>query len=121
MPGLQQLWRVTGAGAPKGLPDFCVGARFFPHDEDGRLPEPFYHTIPTSPMVLPPVFPSVSTLGEAKDGDGDDDDDDELPPALRGEYEYLAGVTSDGTAVLDFGGQSLLDSLGGLRSTAGGS
>ena len=53
-------------------------------------------------------------------GDGDDDDDDELAPALRGEYENLAGVTSDGTAVLDFGGQPLLDSLGWHRSSAGG-
>eukprot|EP00966_Prymnesium_polylepis_P294783 6807341-Prymnesium_polylepis.1 len=85
MPGLQQLWRVKGAGAPKGLPDYCVGARFFVHGEDGRLPEPFYLTTPTSPMVLPPVFGGASSLGEAKDGDGDDDDDDdELPPALRG-------------------------------------
>jgi hypothetical protein len=120
MPGLQQLWRVTGAGGPKGLPDYCVGARFIVHDENGRLPAPFYHTILTSPMVLPSVFPGVSALGEAKDGDGDDDDDDELPPALRGEYKNLAGVTSDGTAVPDFGGQSLLDSLGWHRSSAGG-
>jgi hypothetical protein len=42
--GLQQLWRVDGQGGPKGLPPYCVGVRFIPHDEDGSLPHGFYHT-----------------------------------------------------------------------------
>ena len=28
-PGLQRLWRVVGAGMPKGAPPYCVGVRFF--------------------------------------------------------------------------------------------
>jgi len=55
MPGLQQLWRVPGAGAPHGLPDYCIGARFIVHTEDGNLPNPFYHTIPQSAMARSPV------------------------------------------------------------------
>ena len=43
--GIQQLWRVAGAGGPKGLPPYCVGVRFIPHEADGSLPHGFYHTI----------------------------------------------------------------------------
>jgi hypothetical protein len=51
MPGIQQLWRVAGAGGPKGLPPYCVGIRCIPHEEDGSLPHGFYHTIPRSEMA----------------------------------------------------------------------
>ena len=48
LPGIQQLWRVAGAGGPKGNPPYCVGVRFIPHEADGSLPNGFYHTIPRS-------------------------------------------------------------------------
>ena len=88
-PGLQPLWRVVGAGGPKGLPSYCVGVRFFPHLEDGSLPNGFFHTVPRAEMA------TVSVQADAAD-------DDELPPALRGEYDFLTGVLPDGTALLEF-------------------
>ena len=37
--GLEPLWRVAGAGGPKGSPPYKVGARLFPRIEpDGNLP-----------------------------------------------------------------------------------
>ena len=42
--GLKVLWRVAGAGGPKGLPPYKVGVRFIPHMADGSLPHGFYHT-----------------------------------------------------------------------------
>ena len=44
LPGIKPLWRVPGAGGPKGIPPYCVGVRFIPHEEDGSLPHDFYHT-----------------------------------------------------------------------------
>lgn len=41
---LKPLWRVAGAGGPKGLPPYKVGIRFIPHLPDGTLPHGFVHT-----------------------------------------------------------------------------
>ena len=44
LPNLKVLWRVPGAGAPKGLPPYKVGVRFVPHQANGDLPNGFFHT-----------------------------------------------------------------------------
>jgi len=37
---VKKLWRVTGAGYPKGTGPYKVGVRFFPRDVDGALTAP---------------------------------------------------------------------------------
>ena len=44
LPNLKVLWRVAGAGAPKGLPPYKVGVRFVPHQANGDLPNGYFHT-----------------------------------------------------------------------------
>ena len=43
-PGVKVLWRVAGAGGPKGRPAYKVGIRIIPHLPNGSLPHGFYHT-----------------------------------------------------------------------------
>ena len=90
--GLREL-----AGSPKGLPPYCVG--FIPHLEDGSLPGGFVHTVPHSFVHAVPRSEMVSATDSVQP---EDELDDELAPALRGEYENLAYVTPDDTAVLQF-------------------
>ena len=54
LPGIQQLWRVAGAGGPKGLPPYTLLRRRSLHPArgaDGSLPNGFYHTTPRSEMA----------------------------------------------------------------------
>ena len=52
------------------------------------------------------------------DGDATVDDDDELPPSLRGEYDYLIGSDADGTAVLDWDAMPPVASLFSFRGVS---
>ena len=45
LPNAKVLWRIPGAGGPKGLRPYKVEVRLFPHNADGTVPNGYIHML----------------------------------------------------------------------------